>query len=68
MAQRIKEVARADKESEGINMIPTNNNIYYDCSRCNCVAPCTETTDSYLWKLSNYCPDCGTKMEGGDKK
>ena len=41
----------------------TPNNTYYDCSLCGCVAPCTETADSYLWKLSNFCPDCGAKME-----
>ena len=40
-----------------------NNTYYYDCSLCGCVAPCTETADSYLWKLSNFCPDCGAKME-----
>ena len=39
-----------------------NNTYYYDCSLCGCVAPCTETADSYLWKLSNFCPDCGAKM------
>ncbi len=36
---------------------------YYDCSLCGCVAPCTEFADSYLWKLSNFCPDCGCRME-----
>ena len=40
-----------------------NNTYYYDCSLCGCVAPCTETADSYLWKLSNFCPDCGARME-----
>lgn len=39
-----------------------NNKYYYDCSRCGCVAPCTEFADSFLWKLSNFCPDCGAKM------
>ena len=33
-----------------------NNTHYYDCSLCGCVAPCTETAYSYLWKLSNFCP------------
>lgn len=37
---------------------------YYDCSLCGCVAPCTETADSFLWKLSNFCPDCGADMRG----
>ena len=41
----------------------TGHSIYYDCSRCGCVAPCTETADKILWKLSNYCPDCGVKMQ-----
>lgn len=38
---------------------------YYDCSRCACVAPCTETADAFMWKLSKFCPDCGAKMENG---
>lgn len=42
----------------------TPNSTYYDCSHCGCVAPCTEFADSYLWKLSNFCPDCGRRMEG----
>ena len=46
----------------------TPNNTYYDCSLCGCVAPCTETADSFLWKLSNFCPDCGAKMESEDNK
>lgn len=41
----------------------TGHNIYYDCSLCGCLAPCTETADSFIWKLSKYCPDCGAKME-----
>ena len=36
---------------------------YVECSKCACLAPCTETADSFLWKLSNYCPDCGAKMD-----
>lgn len=36
---------------------------YYDCSLCGCLAPCTETADSFIWKLSSYCPDCGAEME-----
>lgn len=38
---------------------------YYDCSRCACVAPCTETADAFMWKLSKFCPDCGAKMKNG---
>ena len=41
----------------------TGHSIYYNCSLCGCVAPCTETADKMLWKLSNYCPDCGSRME-----
>lgn len=41
----------------------SHNDVYYDCSLCGCLAPCTETADSFIWKLSNYCPDCGAKME-----
>ena len=41
----------------------TGHSIYYDCSLCGCVAPCTETADKILWKMANYCPDCGVKME-----
>ena len=40
------------------------NNTYYDCSLCGCVAPCTEFADSFVWKLSNFCPDCGAYMRG----
>lgn len=45
-----------------------NGTYYYDCSLCGCVAPCTETADSYLWKLSNFCPDCGAKMNKEEKE
>lgn len=41
-----------------------NGTYYYDCFTCGCVAPFTETADSFLWKLSNFCPDCGCRMEG----
>jgi len=40
-----------------------HHSVYYDCSLCGCLAPCTETDDSFIWKLSNYCPDCGARME-----
>lgn len=42
----------------------TGHSTYYDCSLCGCLAPCTETADSFIWKLSNFCPDCGAKMIG----
>lgn len=41
----------------------TGHSIYYDCSLCGCTAPHIEVADKILWKLSNYCPDCGAKME-----
>jgi len=41
----------------------TGHSIYYDCSLCGCLAPCTETADEIIWKMANYCPDCGAKME-----
>ena len=41
----------------------TGHSIYYDCSLCSCIAPCTETADKIFWKMANYCPDCGAKME-----
>ena len=40
----------------------TGHSIYYVCSLCGCVAPCTEVSDSFIWKLSAYCPDCGADM------
>lgn len=40
-----------------------SHSMYYDCSLCGCVAPCTETADKILWKMANYCPDCGARME-----
>ena len=43
----------------------TGHSIYYSCSLCSCVAPCTETEDKILWKLSNFCPDCGAKNGNG---
>lgn len=46
----------------------TGHSIYYDCSVCGCVAPCTRFGDGFIWKLSAYCPDCGAKMESEDRK
>jgi hypothetical protein len=43
----------------------TGHSIYYSCSLCSCVAPYTETEDKILWKLSNFCPDCGAKIGNG---
>lgn len=40
----------------------TGHSKYYTCSLCDCAAPCTETADNILWKLANYCPDCGAMM------
>lgn len=43
--------------------VETDHSVYYKCSKCDCLAPCTEVSDSFIWKLSAYCPDCGAKME-----
>ena len=40
----------------------TGHSIYYDCSLCGCLAPCTQTADKIIWKMANYCPDCGRLM------
>ena len=45
----------------------TGHSVYFDCSLCGCLAPCTETEDKFIWKLSNYCPDCGADMRGGEE-
>lgn len=45
----------------------TGHSIYYDCSLCGCVAPSTEMADKILWKMANYCPDCGSKMKKEDE-
>ena len=45
--------------------IETGHSVYYKCSECDCIAPCTEVCDDFIWKLSAYCPDCGKKMENG---
>lgn len=41
---------------------------YYDCSVCGCLPPSFETIDSIVWKLSNFCPDCGRKMKYKSKE
>ena len=40
-----------------------NDTYYYECSKCGCLSPHTECADSIIWKKSNYCPDCGARME-----
>lgn len=45
----------------------TPHSTYYDCSLCGCAAPCTETADRYIWKLSNFCPDCGADMREAEE-
>ena len=57
-ANLLEELEQEPKKSYWIE-----HDTYYDCSLCGCVAPCTEMADNFLWKLSNYCPDCGAKME-----
>ena len=61
--QKLPSVNPQPKMGYWIKHNTPNKTHYYDCSLCGCVAPCTETADSYLWKLSNFCPDCGAKME-----
>ena len=39
-----------------------DDKVSYWCEKCGCVAPCTEMADAFVWKLSNYCPDCGSDM------
>lgn len=46
----------------------TGHSVYYDCSLCGCAAPCTETADKILWKMANYCPDCGKRMENNGER
>lgn len=40
---------------------------YLECNRCGCLAPHTEFADAIFWKRSNYCPDCGARMESEDE-
>lgn len=63
------EVTKSQEPNEG-HWIKhdTSRGYYYDCSLCGCLAPCTETADSFLWKLSKFCPDCGAKMEEGSEE
>lgn len=58
----LKYLKQVPKTGHWVKHDTSHGMYYYDCSRCGCVAPCTETADSFLWKLSNYCPDCGAKM------
>lgn len=44
----------------------TGHSTYYDCSRCSCIAPWTETADAFLWEMTNYCPNCGARMENDE--
>lgn len=46
----------------------TGHSEYFDCSLCGCLAPCTEVADGMIWKLSNYCSDCGAEMKGDEKE
>lgn len=66
-ANRIKSLPPAQPERKKGRWVKhdTGHSIYYDCSLCGCIAPCTEVSDSFIWKLSTYCPDCGAKMGNG---
>lgn len=41
----------------------TGHSIYYSCSLCDYIAPYTETADKILWKIANFCPNCGANMK-----
>ena len=58
----IKAISSAEPKTGHWIKHDTGHSIYYECSLCGCLAPCTETADSFVWKLSNYCPDCGCIM------
>ena len=60
----IKALEQEPRKGHWIKHNTPSNTYYYDCSLCGCAAPCTETADAYLWKLSNFCPDCGADMRG----
>lgn len=39
---------------------PISNDKVYGCSLCD-----DKNRRYYKWQLSNYCPSCGAKMDGG---
>lgn len=39
---------------------PISNDKVYGCSLCD-----DKNRRYYEWQLSNYCPNCGAKMDGG---
>ena len=67
--QKAYELGKAEQQKTGRWIKhDTGHSIYYDCSLCGCVAPCTETADKILWKMANYCYDCGAKMENDGER
>ena len=58
------QLAEQMKEEHWIKKKVGNDTYYYECSKCGCLSPHTECADSIIWKLSNYCPDCGCRMVG----
>lgn len=58
----VKTIEQEPRKGKWIKHNTPSNTYYYDCSLCGCAAPCIEFADSYLWKLSNFCPDCGADM------
>lgn len=63
IAEWLKELKQCKEHIGHWQKHESDHSTYYDCSLCGCLAPCTETADGFIWKLSNYCPDCGAKMK-----
>lgn len=62
----VEALGKEPRKGHWIEKCGGNNNSYYECSLCGCLAPSTEFADRTLWKLSNFCPDCGADM--GEEK
>lgn len=61
--EEIKEVPSADVEpARHGEWIKINYTTLYKCSNCTCM-----TDMPYQKKLFNYCPECGARMDGGNK-
>lgn len=49
--------------SHWIKRSAPNGDICFSCYLCGCLAPRIITADSWLWKFSTFCPNCGAIME-----